>query len=103
MDHPKRTTHQPPHRTLSADQAFAHLLRTLHRYIDGELCPDCEKQVSASLCSQLQMLAQAPQIGAATRESCLDLMEHWMHRPEERYRFGGNEHDSHASQPRSNS
>ncbi|MFT3736633.1 MAG: hypothetical protein QM776_16725 [Rhodocyclaceae bacterium] len=79
-------TSQPSHAN-AADRAVANLLRLLQVYVDGELCPECEERVSAAVCSQMQCIAQSQQVGPATRESCMDLLDHWLRRPEERVRF----------------
>ncbi len=62
-----------------ADNAVANLLRLIQLYLDGALCEDCQQRVSAAICGQLQRIAHAPHVGAATREACFDLQEHWLH------------------------
>ncbi|GAA5160968.1 hypothetical protein [Viridibacterium curvum] len=86
-----------------ADRAVANLLRLLRVYVDGELCLECEERVSAAVCRQMQCIAQSQQVGPATRESCMDLLDHWLRRPEERIRFNTTSDNKPSAQSRSSS
>ncbi|MDQ8023457.1 hypothetical protein [Uliginosibacterium sp. H1] len=61
----------------STDQALANLLCMLHLYFVGEHCANCEERLSDAICAHFQELGERGELGNVSRETCLELADHW--------------------------
>lgn len=63
-----------------ADKTFANLLCMLHLYFGGGHCTRCEEKLKHAICMHLQRIGHMREIGPVTRETSLELADHWLMR-----------------------